>query len=61
MPNIYVYNWKLFFKDNNYIILGSYPEIPCWKRYSQKISGYATAEVFIFLLLCGALKGLMVP
>ena len=29
MPSIHAYNWKLFFKVYNYVLLGSCPEIPC--------------------------------
>ena len=43
MPFIHVYNWKLLFKVHDYVLLGSCPEFPCWKRYSQKTSGYVTA------------------
>ena len=42
MPSIHVYNWKLLFKVHDYVLLGSCPELPCWKRYSQKTSGYVT-------------------
>ena len=39
----YPYNsWKLFFKDHDYVLLGSCLKIPCWKWYSQKNSGYVT-------------------
>ena len=33
---------KLFSKVHDYVLLGSYPEIPCWKCYSRKISRYVT-------------------
>ena len=42
MLSIHVYDWKLLFKAHDYVLLGSCPEFPCWKRYTQKISGYAT-------------------
>ena len=42
MPYMHVYHWKLFFKVHDYVLLGFCPEIPCWKRYSQKISVFVT-------------------
>ena len=38
----HVFNWKLLFKVYDYVLFGSYPEIPCWKRYSQKNIGEIT-------------------
>ena len=42
----YIFNWKLFFKIHHYILLGSCPEIPCWK-----ISGYFTRIPWSLYLL----------
>ena len=27
MPSIHVFNWKLFFKVHDYVLLGSFPKI----------------------------------
>ena len=45
IPSIYVYILKLFFQVHDNVLLGSCPEIPCWKRYSQKIYAYITANL----------------
>ena len=42
MPYMHVYHWKLFFKVHDYVLLGFWPEILYWKRYSQKISVFVT-------------------
>ena len=34
-PSIHVCHWKLFLKVQDYIFLGSCPEIPCWKQYPK--------------------------
>ena len=34
-------------KFTTIVLLGSFPEIPCSKRYYQKISGYVTANILI--------------
>lgn len=36
MASIHVYNWKRFFKDHNYVLLGFHSQCPYWKLYAQK-------------------------
>ena len=54
MLSIQVYNWKLFFKGHDYALLRSCPKIPCWKRYSQKNSGYVTVYTSLpkIMIIC---------
>ena len=47
MLSVNVYNWKFFFKAQDYVLLGSCPEIPYWKQLSLKISGYVTFRYWI--------------